>query len=81
VRDGHVGNHNVVLLAPRLGLQLISQLRSDSARAYPYDGPYAGRGPRRIDGERLDPSAIPERFLKQTTRNKRMATASAATAP
>ena len=62
VRDGHFGNHNAVLMARRLGVHLI-----DSALYYPYDCPYAGRGPRRIYGERIDPTAIPERFLKQTT--------------
>ena len=67
VLDGHFGNHNAVLMARRLGLQLISKLRSDSALFYPYDGPYAGHGPRRIYGERIDPTAIPERFLKQIT--------------
>ncbi len=67
VLDGHFGNHNAVLMARRLGLQLISKLRSDSALYYPYTGPYAGRGPRRIYGERIDPTAIPERFLMQTT--------------
>ena len=48
-------------------MPLISTLRSDSALYYPYDGPYAGRGPRRIYGERIDPTAIPDRFLKQTS--------------
>jgi hypothetical protein len=67
VLDGHFGNHNAVLMARRLGLHLISKLRSDSALHYPYDGPYAGRGPHRIYGERIDPAAIPERYLKQTT--------------
>jgi hypothetical protein len=67
VLDGHFGNHNAVLMARRLGLQLISKLRSDSALSYPYAGPYAGRGPHRIYGERLDPTAIPERFLRQTS--------------
>ena len=67
VLDGHFGNHNAVLMARRLGLHLISKLRSDSALYYPYDGPYAGRGPHRIYGERIDPTAIPDRFLKQTT--------------
>jgi len=67
VLDGHFGNHNAVLMARRLGLHLISKLRSDSALYYPYDGPYAGRGPRRIYGDRIDPTAIPERFLKQTS--------------
>jgi putative transposase len=67
VLDGHFGNHNAVLMARRLGLQLISKLRSDSALYYPYAGPYAGRGPRRICGARIDPANIPERFLKQTS--------------
>ena len=67
VLDGHFGNHNAVLMARRLGLQLISKLRSDSALYYPYAGPYAGRGPRRISGDRIDPTTIPERFLKQTS--------------
>ena len=67
VLDGHFGNHHAVLMARRLGLQLISKLRSDSALYYPYAGPYAGRGPCRIYGERIDPTTIPESFLKQTT--------------
>jgi len=67
VLDGHFGNQNAVLMARRLGLHLISKLRSDSALYYPYDGPYAGRGPHHIYGDRIDPTAIPERFLKQTT--------------
>ena len=54
-------------MARRLGLQLISKLRSDSALYYPYEGPYAGRGPRRKYGERLVPAAIEERFLMHTT--------------
>ena len=74
VRDGHFCNHNAVLMARRLGVHLISKLRSDSALYYPYDGPYAGRGPRRIYGERIDPTAIPERFLKQTTVEDHMET-------
>jgi len=67
VLDGHFGNQHAVLMARRLGLQLIAKLRSDSALYYPYTGPYAGRGPRRISGARIDPPAIPERFLMQTT--------------
>ncbi len=67
VLDGHFGNQNAALMARRLGLHLISKVRNDSALYYPYDGPYAGRGPRRIYGDRIDPTAIPERFLKQTT--------------
>ena len=67
VLDGHFGNQHAALMARRLDLHLISKVRNDSALYYPYDGPYAGRGPRRIYGDRIDPTAIPERFLKQTT--------------
>ena len=67
VVDGHFGNHNAVLMARRLELQLISKLRSDSALYYPYDGAYAGRGPRRKYGERLTPQSLPERFLMHTS--------------
>ena len=47
-------------------LQLISKLRSDSALYLPYAGPYAGRGPRRIYGDKIDPRSIPECYLRQT---------------
>jgi len=33
----------------------------------PYDGPYAGRGPRRKYGSKLDYRSIPEQYLKATT--------------
>src|SRR5439155_22256370 len=40
---------------------------SDSALYLPYVGPYAGHGPRRIYGDKLDLRALPERYLRQTT--------------
>jgi putative transposase len=67
VLDGHFGNNNALQMAQQCQLQLISKLRSDSALYLPYTGPYAGRGPRRIYGDKLDPRALPERFLCQTT--------------
>ena len=67
VLDVHFGNQHAALMARRLRLHLISKLRNDSARYDPSDGPDAGRGPRRMDGERIAPTAIPEHFLKQTT--------------
>ena len=54
-------------MAQQSQLQLISKLRVDAALYLPYTGPYAGRGPRCIYGERLDPRAIPERYLRQTS--------------
>ena len=54
VLDGHFGNNTALQMAQQCSLQLISKLRSDSALYLPFDGPYAGHGPRRIYGERLD---------------------------
>lgn len=67
VLDGHFGNAAALQMARECNLHLISKLRSDSALYLPYDGPYAGRGPRRIYGDKLNPRAVPERFLRQTT--------------
>ena len=66
VLDGHFGNNAALEMARHCKLALISKLRSDSALYLPYDGPYAGRGPRRIYGDKIDPRAIPERYLRQT---------------
>jgi hypothetical protein len=63
VLDGHFGNAGALQMALSCKLHLISKLRSDSALYLPYDGPYAGRGPKRIYGDKLNPRAIPERFL------------------
>src|SRR5215210_8107304 len=70
VLDGHFGNAGALQMALECQLHLISKLRSDSALYLPYTGPYAGRGPRRIYGDKLNPRAIPERFLCQTTLDK-----------
>jgi len=67
VLDGHFGTNAALQMALRCHLQLISKLRSDSALFLPYDGPYAGHGPHRIYGDKLNPRAIPQRFLYQTT--------------
>lgn len=67
VMDGHFGNNNALQMTRQCKLHLISKLRSDSAVYFPYNGPYAGHGPRRTYGDKLDPQAIPERYLAQTT--------------
>jgi len=74
VLDGHFGTAAAFHMARTCQLQLISKLRSDSALYLPYDGPYAGHGPKRIYGDKLDPRAIPERYLCQTTVEKGIAT-------
>jgi len=72
--DGHFGNAAALQMAQSCKLHLISKLRADSALYLPYTGLYAGHGPRRIYGDKLNPRAIPERFLCQTTVEKAIET-------
>ena len=67
VLDGHFGNHNALHIAQQCHLHLISKLRADSALYWPYEGPYAGTGPRRKYGSKLDYRSLPEKYLKATT--------------
>jgi putative transposase len=67
VLDGHFGNHNALHMARQCHVHLISKLRSDSALYLPYTGLYAGRGPHRLYGSKLDYRSIPETYLKATT--------------
>ena len=67
VLDGHFGNHNALHLARQCDLHLISKLRSDAALYFPYTGPYAGRGPRRRYGRKVDYDDLPMQYLKETT--------------
>jgi putative transposase len=68
--DGHFGTAAALQMARACKLHLISKLRSDSALYLPYDGVYAGRGPRRIYGDKLDPRALPERYLCKSSVEK-----------
>lgn len=63
--DGHFGHNSALVMTRQCGLHLIRKLRSNSALYLPYDGPYAGRGPRRKYGDKLDYCHLPERYLKQ----------------
>jgi hypothetical protein len=67
VLDGHFGNHNALQMARQCGLHLISKLRCDAALYLPATGPYAGRGPRRKYGDKVDYAALPLSSLKETT--------------
>ena len=67
VLDGHFGNHNALHMARQCGLHLISKLRCDAALYFPYVGPYAGRGPRRQYGDKVDYDNLPEQYCKETT--------------
>ena len=67
VLDGHFGNNTTVQMVRQCDLHMISKLRADSALYQRYDGPYAGRGPHRKYGDKLDYADLAERFLQQTT--------------
>jgi DDE superfamily endonuclease len=67
VLDGHFGNHHALQMAQQSQLQLISKLRYDAALYFPYTGPYAGRGPHRKYGAKVDYDALPTPYLKETT--------------
>ena len=74
VLDGHFGHNSALQMARRCQLHLLSKLRSDSALYLPYTGPYAGRGPRRIYGDKRDLQAIPACYLRDTTNDGGLAT-------
>ena len=67
VLDGHFGNHNALQMARQGNLHLISKLRCDAALYFPSAGPYAGRGPHRKYGRKLEYHNIPAQYLKETT--------------
>src|SRR2546427_10894031 len=67
VLDGHFGNHNALHLARQNNLHLISKLRYDAALSFPYAGPYAGRGPHRKYGDKIDYDDLPVQYLQETT--------------
>jgi putative transposase len=74
VLDGHFGNHNALHMVRQCNLHLISKLRCDAALYLPYTGPYAGRGPRRKYGPKVDYDNIPAQYLKETTVDGHMQT-------
>ena len=67
VLDGHFGNHNALAMARQCNLHLISKLRGDAALYCPYTGPYAGRGPHRQYGCKVDYDHIPLLYLQAST--------------
>jgi hypothetical protein len=67
VLDGHFGNHHALQMAQQKHLHLISKLRCDAALYIPYAGPYAGRGPRRKYGRKVEYANLPAQYLKETT--------------
>ena len=65
VLDGHFGNHNALQMARQRNLHLISKLRCDAALYFPYTGPYAGRGPHRKYGDKVDYDDLPGHTSKR----------------
>ena len=65
--DGHFGHANALQMARQAHLHLISKLRCDAALYVPYTGPYAGRGPHRKYGPKIDYDHLPWQYLKETT--------------
>ena len=54
-------------MARQSHLHLISKLRYDAALYFPYTGPYAGRGPHRKYGAKVDYDNLPTQCLQETT--------------
>jgi hypothetical protein len=66
VVDGHFGNHHALQMTRQCALHLLSKLRCDAALYFPYTGPYAGRGPHRKYGRKVDYDHLPTQYLKET---------------
>ena len=52
--DGELGHNDALQMVRQVGLHLVSKLRYNAALYFPYVGPYAGRGPHRKYGKKLD---------------------------
>ena len=68
VLDGQFGNNNVLQMVLQSSpLQLISKLHHNAALWFPYDGPYAGRGPRRRYGDKVNYAHLPGQYCQRST--------------
>ena len=65
--DGELGHNDAMQMVRQAGLQLVSKLRHNAALYFPYTGPYAGRGPRRKYGKKLDYKNSPAAYLQATS--------------
>lgn len=72
--DGAFGHNDAMQMVRQVGLHLVSKLRYNSALYFPYEGPYAGRGPRRKYGQKLDYRNIPSAYLQATSLDKEIET-------
>ena len=74
VLDGHFGNNNALQMVRQCGLQLISKLRCDAALYFVYQGAYAGKGPPRQYGDKINYAKLPDKYLVETSVNKQIVT-------
>jgi hypothetical protein len=65
--DGGLRPNNARQMVRQLGLHLVSKRRDHAALYVPDEGPYAGRGPRRTYGERLDDRPLPAEHVQVTS--------------
>jgi putative transposase len=72
--DGELGHNDAMQMVRQVGLHLVSKLRHNSALYFPYAGPYAGRGPRRKYGQKLDYKNIPSAYLQATLMDEEIET-------
>ena len=65
--DGEFGHNDALQMVRQLGLHLVSKLRYNAALYFPYEGPYAGRGPRRKYGKKRDYRNLPAKHVQATS--------------
>jgi putative transposase len=64
--DGHFGNNNALQMVRQCGLHLISKLRCDAALHFVYQGPYAGKGPHKKYGDKINYDNLSDQYLVET---------------
>jgi putative transposase len=72
--EGHFGHHNALDMAQQANWHLIAQVRWEAAWYFPSTGPYAGRGPHRQYGDKVDDDHLPMSSRKETTVEGQMQT-------
>src|SRR5262249_49547591 len=66
---------NALQMARQHNLHLISKLRYDAALYFPYTGPYAGRGPHRKYGRKVDYDNMPMQVVLENSNMAQLAPA------
>ncbi len=74
VLDGHFGNDNSLQMVRQCGLHLISKLRHDAALHFVYRGSYAGKGPHKKYGDKINYDKLPKQYLLETSVDKKIET-------